>query len=281
MRDAALSWLLLPAYVWQGIGLRRRIERMIPPAGPAHGAFGHGAGQRDVTATHGSPDGDDLGDGGAIRLLVLGDSSAAGVGVERIEEGLACRLAERLHVLTGRPVFWRAAGFNSAVSADLRDHVVPNLVREPYTHILLTTGTNDVKNFHGARRFKREFGGLLYTLRARWPDARIVWSPPVDMLRVPALSPGLAKVLHHRDRVLARLGRRLCLERGILPATTLPRVEQAGFARDGFHASADGAAYAAGHLAGYVLGAAGTNSSLIRAATGRDAGARASGEAGS
>lgn len=247
MRDTLLSWLLLPVYVWQGIALRRHVERMIPPAGPAHGSVG-------LALVQGSSATDEAGDLPQIRLLVLGDSSAAGVGVERIEDGLACRLAERLHDLTGRPVLWRAAGFNSAASADLRDHVVPNLAREPYTHLLLTTGTNDVKNFHGARRFKREFGGLLYALRARWPEARIVWSPPVDMLRVPALAPGLAKVLHHREQVLGRLGRRLCLERGVVPATTLPRVEPAGFARDGFHASAEGAAYAAGHLAGTVLG---------------------------
>lgn len=99
------------------------------------------------------------------------------------------------------------------------------------------------------------------------------------MLRVPALPPALAKVLHQREQGLARLGRRLCLERGILPATTLPRVERAGFARDGFHASAGGAAYAAGHLAGYMLGAAGTRASPASAATGRDAGANGSGEA--
>nr|WP_061929411.1 SGNH/GDSL hydrolase family protein [Aureimonas sp. AU22] len=236
MRTALLSWLMFPVYVWQGIGIRRSIERMLPPAGPFHGSAGA------------------AGDEAAIRLLVLGDSSAAGVGVDRAEDGLAARLAERLAVLTGEAVRWRAVGSNSAVSADVRDYIVPNIAAEGFTHILLSIGTNDVKNFHTARRFKRGFGGLLYALRARWPDARIVWSPPVDMLRVPALPRGLAKVLSLRERVLARLGARLCLERGVVPATTLPRVEPAGFSRDGFHASADGAAYTAGHLAPYLLG---------------------------
>ncbi|WP_182087129.1 SGNH/GDSL hydrolase family protein [Aureimonas sp. ME7] len=238
MNTALASWLLLPVYIWQGIGIRRRIERMLPPTGPSHGVSGSEA----APAAN------------AIRLLVLGDSSAAGVGVDRIEEGLAARLAERMHALTGRTVVWRAVGSNSAVSADVRDLIVPNIARDAFTHILLSVGTNDVKNFHSTRRFKRGFGGLLYALRARWPDARIVWSPPVDMLRVPALPRGLAHVLSLRERMLARLGKRLCLERGVVPATTLPRVEPAGFSRDGFHASAAGAAYAAGHLAPYVLG---------------------------
>ncbi|MFD2236142.1 SGNH/GDSL hydrolase family protein [Aureimonas populi] len=236
MRDAVLSWLMFPVYVWQGVGIRRRIERMRPPEGRTSGSVGGAAGDPD------------------IRLLVLGDSSAAGVGVERIEDSLAPNLARRLHALSGRSVFWRTVGSNSAVSSDLRDFIVPNLAREPFTHIVLSVGTNDLKNFHGARRFKRGFGGLLYALKARFPDARIVWSPPVDMLRVPALPRGLAHVLELRARVIRRLGARLCLERGVVPSVTIPRVEPAGFSRDGFHASAEGQAYVAGHLAAYVLG---------------------------
>lgn len=236
MKDTLLSWLLLPVYVWQGIGIRRRVERMPPPAGDQHGRVGVGD------------------DAPAIRLLVIGDSSAAGVGVERIEESLAPRLAERLYALTGRVVAWRAAGANSAVCSEVRDFVVPNVAREAFTHIVLSIGTNDVKNFHSARRFKRSFGTLLYALRARWPDARIVWSQPVDMLRVPALPRGLALVLELRSRILRRVGARLCVERGAIPATQIPRVEPAGFSRDGFHASAEGHVYVAGHLANYCLG---------------------------
>ncbi|ALN74059.1 MULTISPECIES: SGNH/GDSL hydrolase family protein [unclassified Aureimonas] len=236
MTDTLLSWLLLPVYIWQGIGIRRRIERMPPAAGPQHGLVGPGD------------------DAPSIRLLVIGDSSAAGVGVERVEESLAPRLAERLYALTGRVVAWRAAGSNSAVSAEVRDYVVPLLPYDSFTHIVLSIGTNDIKNFHSGRRFKRAFGTLLYALRARWPEARIVWSQPVDMLRVPALPRGLALVLELRGRILRRIGTRLCLERGAVPATTLPRVEPLGFSRDGFHASAEGHAYVAGHLATYCLG---------------------------
>lgn len=236
MKDTVLSWLMFPVYVWQGIGIRRRIERMPPPPGPATGLVG---------LSEGTPD---------IRLLVLGDSSAAGVGVDDIGESLAPRIAERIYALSGLSVVWRSIGSNSAVSSDLRDHIVPNIAREPYTHIVLSTGTNDLKNFHGARHFKKSFGGLIYALRARFPDARIVWSPPVDMLRVPALPRGLAMVLEMRARMIRRIGSSLCVERGAIAAVTIPRVEPAGFSRDGFHASADGYTYVAGHLTNYVLG---------------------------
>ena len=79
MWKAFLTWLMFPVYVWQGARIRRRIERLRPPEGPLAGYFGPHA-----ESPH-------------IRLLVLGDSSAAGVGVDRMEDSLAVRLAERLH----------------------------------------------------------------------------------------------------------------------------------------------------------------------------------------
>jgi lysophospholipase L1-like esterase len=232
---ALLSWLAFPVYIWQGVGVRRRTPRMLPAGGPVrHRSEG------------GEPD---------IRLLVLGDSSAASVGIESSEQGLAAELSRLIGARTGRAVVWRAAGFNSATSGQIRDHVLPNLAPEPWTHIVVSIGTNDAKNFHSVPRFKREFGGLLYGLRAKWPEARVVWSPVVEMTRVPALPPLLGKILEIRAQAINAKGEALCFERGALPATRLPILDPAaGFSVDGFHASAAGYAAWAEHLLPLVLG---------------------------
>jgi len=229
-----LSWLAFPVYVWQGLCVRRRVERMLPAKGPV----------RHLIAGEGEP----------VRLLVLGDSSAASVGIGHSDHGLAAQLSLRIAARTGRPVIWRAAGFNSATAGHLRDHVLPNLAPEEWTHIVVSIGTNDAKNFHTVRRFKREFGGLLYALRAKWPEALVVWSPVVEMLRVPALPSALGRILEIRASLINGMGVRLCLERGAVPATRLPIVDPAaGFSTDGFHASEAGYAAWADHLLPYVL----------------------------
>jgi lysophospholipase L1-like esterase len=226
----------LPIYIWQGVGVRMRTERMAPADGPV---------------THRV-----AGTGEPVRLLVLGDSSAASVGIAHTDGGLAARLAPLVAEATGRPVEWRAAGFNSATAGQVRDFVVPNLAHEPWTHVVVSIGTNDAKNFHTARRFRREFGGLLYALRAKWPQARLAWSPVVDMTLVPALPKTLGRLLEIRAALINRLGEQLCRERGAIPATRLPILDpQAGFASDGFHASAAGYRAWAEHMAGFVLGA--------------------------
>ena len=224
-----LSWLAFPAYAWQGIGVRLRIRRLLPAEGPV---------------THTLP-----GQGTAVRLLVLGDSSAASVGIARTDGGIAARLADMLARDTGRPVTWRAAGFNSATATQLRDHVVPNLAHDDWTHVVLAVGTNDAKNFHTVSRFKRDFGGLLYALRAKFPGARIVWSPVVDMTTVPALPPLLARILEIRAQAINAMGTRLCHERGVVPASRLPVEDPSlGFSTDGFHASEAGYRAWAEHL---------------------------------
>src|SRR6476660_3078036 len=72
-----LNWLAFPVYVWQGLSVRRRVQRMLPAEGPVIHRI--------------------AGEGEPINLLVLGDSSAASVGVESSERGLAARIAHRAH----------------------------------------------------------------------------------------------------------------------------------------------------------------------------------------
>lgn len=230
-----LTWFAFPVYVWQGLGVRRRTTRMRPAAGPV---THHITGREP-----------------AVSLLVVGDSSAASVGIGRSEDGLAAQLALLISERTGRAVRWRAAGFNSATAGQIRDHVVPNLSPEPWTHIVLAVGTNDTKNFHTVPRFKREFGGLLYALRAKWPEARIVWSPVLEFTRAPAMPSLLGRILEVRAAEMNRTGERLCNERGALPAPRLPITDpQAGFSSDGFHASEAGYRAWAEHLLEHVVG---------------------------
>ncbi|EFG2885492.1 SGNH/GDSL hydrolase family protein, partial [Escherichia coli] len=103
-------------------------------------------------------------------------------------------------------------------------------------------------------RFKKDFGGMLYALRAKFPEARVVWSPVVDLTRVPALPSMLGKILEIRAGAMNRMGERLCNERGAVAAARLPVEDPvAGFSTDGFHASEAGYRVWAEHLAPFVL----------------------------
>ena len=228
------SWLLVPVAVVSGLRVRANTPRLSPPEGRPYGSAGKA-------------------DNVCLRLLVVGDSSAAGVGVADVSDTVGAQLASILHQRTGKSVSWRNAGANSAICAEIRDHVVPHLERLDYTHIVIAAGTNDAKNFLTAKRFKRGFGGLLYAVHAKWPDARIIWSPVIDMRTVPSLPPLLARILQMRASIINRVGRRLCPERFAVAAPQLHPHDPSGFSQDGFHAGAGGYRYWAELLAETIL----------------------------
>lgn len=230
---ALLSWIAFPVYAVQGIGVRLRTPRLTPAPGNPVGAI--------------------EGKAPAIRLLVLGESSAAAVGLSSLDDGLATCLAREFHKRTGRAVQYRAAGFNSATAAQLRDHVVPSLAPDDWTHIVLAVGVNDSKNFNTGRHWKKGFGGLLYALKARFPHAAIYWSEVLPMTDVPAMPRPLADILEVRAKMVNRIGGRLCNERG---ATAIPRMtglHPDGFCSDGFHASEAGNAAWAEHITEHIF----------------------------
>ena len=192
---AALSWLCLPVYIWQGLGVRRSSLRLSPPS------------RQSVSAIEGK--------GKPIYLLLVGDSSAAGVGVKDIRHSLGGQLVEILAKNSGRPVKIRIAGCNSATAGQIRDFTIPNIEREQFTHVILNIGTNDAKNFHTSMRFKREFGTLIYAINSRFPNADIIWSGIIDLSAIPALPTPLNKVLGIRSRELVRRGTAICQERSV------------------------------------------------------------------
>lgn len=235
MRKAELwlSWLLLPIYIIQGLSVRRKSIRLTPPT-PQH---------LDEVPGTGKP----------IRLLMVGDSSAAGVGVDTIKDSLAGHLQDWLSQKSKRPIHIRIAGCNSATSGQIRDFVVPNIKREKFTHVILCIGTNDAKNFHTGRRFCRDFGTLLYALRTRFPTASILWPGILDLSQVPTLPWPLNEILGIRSREMMRRGQILCQERLAEVPEGQWSTQRDNFAIDGFHASAQGYRQWAKVLAEHIL----------------------------
>ncbi len=241
--QSLLSWLSLPVYVWQGLAVRRNSLRLAPPV---HNGW--------VTAdAPGGKEGVSNGNSMPVKILLIGDSSAAGVGVNHIEDSLGGALPGIVAGLTKRPVALRIAGNNSATSAQIRDHVVPHLAHDNYDFICLNIGTNDAKNFHRGSTFCKNFGTLLYALRTRFPSAIIVWSGIIDMSEIPALPSPLNKILGIRSRILNRNGQILCSERGAYAPDPDWQVIPENFSVDGFHASQKGYREWAEKLGAYLV----------------------------
>jgi lysophospholipase L1-like esterase len=215
MRLEAARLLLAPVLLTQGRNVRRTIPRLSEPPGERQGVEGTGP---------------------LLRVLILGDSAAAGVGARHQDEALLgrvrARCAERWRVE------WRLIGCTGATTASTV-RLVEGL--EPFsTDVVVTSlGVNDVTGGVSRRRFLHGQRRLVALLRERLGASLVILSGVPPMGRFVTLPQPLRWYLGaratHLDRALRALaeGERGCVH--------LPQHEMAAagpMAPDGFHPAA-------------------------------------------
>lgn len=157
-----------PVLLFQGKRVRRTALRLPEAAGRRTGLEG---------TTFG---------GAALRLLVLGDSSAAGVGVEHQEQALAQPLAQELAKRLARPVAWQLiakSGVETAETLALLDAEA----LQPADVLVTALGVNDVTAQRSLDHFVGDYRRMLDAVRGRAGISLFVASglPPMHLL--PAL----------------------------------------------------------------------------------------------
>jgi lysophospholipase L1-like esterase len=207
--------LLFPVLLVQGLLVRRRVLRLPEASGP----------------TSGSVPGPD-----PLRLLVLGESTAAGVGAATHAAALTGQLA----VALGRGVRWRVIG-RSGLTASAARGLVPRPLDADVVVVVL--GVNDTKNLVPVRRWRTDLLRLIIAIG----DVPVVLTgvPPMDAF--PSLPQPLRLLLGLRSRELDAA------------AASLPRVTHLPmprelltpelFCEDGFHPSEAGYRLWAGSIA--------------------------------
>ncbi|WP_309620243.1 SGNH/GDSL hydrolase family protein, partial [Salinibacterium sp.] len=104
-----------------------------------------------------------------LRLLVLGDSTAAGVGAATQDEALPGNLARGLRAHTGRGVHWQAVGRNGATARDLVTDYLDTAVTGRWDVVFLTIGANDALGLRTRAAFARDIRSILTALTAVSP----------------------------------------------------------------------------------------------------------------
>lgn len=224
MSRHALWWLatlpLLPLVVPLALHTRRTALRLPVAQGEPSG----------TAAAHLS--------GEPLRLLLIGESTVAGVGVQRLDQALGACLAQALAERLGRPVRWRACGENGITAAEARERLLPPALAEPADLALLVFGVNDTTHLTPSRRWHSALCGMADSLRAR--GVRVAFSAVPPLQHFSALPWLLRQWLGRRARLLdgelrvlsGRSGAEYC-------ALNLP-FEPRYLAEDGYHPSALG-----------------------------------------
>ncbi len=222
----ALRLALAPVCLVQGLAVRRRAQVLPEAAGPRSGRSGQGE---------------------TLRLLILGDSSAAGVGAVHQNDALSGRLAVELD---GFDLHWRLEARTGATTASTLA-ALQAMPQGRFDAAVIALGVNDVTRQVPLRRWLAAQGTLWKVLQYRFGlrHAYLSGVPPMGLF--PLLPQPLRGVLGARA---AQFDAALAAQAAMRPAVRhLPfdaaLLDSALMAADGFHPGPEIYRLWAAHLA--------------------------------
>ncbi len=213
LRHAVATVALGPVLLAQGRRVRRTVPVLPEAEGPREG---------------------DSGSGPLLRLLILGDSAAAGVGARTQDEALSGQLAVSL-----APTFrlrWKLLAFTGATTTDMLDHL-QGLPAEAFDVVVTSLGVNDVTGRVSLAAWRRAQQELIAVLQARFGARHILLSGLPPMHRFPALPQPLRWYVGSRARDFNRALASVAASRPGCEFLALGHemMDTSAMAGDGFH----------------------------------------------
>ncbi len=182
--------------------------------------------------------------GPAVKVALLGDSSAAGYGVDSVEETPGAFIASGVAEAADRRVYLVSVARVGAQSKDLADQVDAVLPLEPHVAVLFI-GANDVTHAVHVRTSARLLGRSVRRLREAGVEVVVATCP--DLGTIEPLAPPLRQIARAWSRRLAaaqattvmELGGRTVAVASIL-TSEFRQLSDLLFGPDRFHPSAAG-----------------------------------------
>lgn len=231
MTHNLIKLTLAPVLLAQGAYVRRVTPRLTEPTGP-----------RDGTTGTGKP----------LRLLITGDSAAAGVGVQTQTDALTGQLTKTL--ATDFHVIWKLIARSGWTTGELIEHlkILPDT---PFDVVVTSLGVNDVLTGKAPKAWRQSQVELINLLREKFGAPQIILTHTPPMHSFPALPQPLRWFLgqgaHRLNRELATLVTQFSGCQAL--AFEMPLAREL-MASDGFHPGAAGYALWAEQVAARISG---------------------------
>lgn len=181
------------------------------------------------------------GNGGSdVKLLVIGESTVAGLGARTHATALTGQFADRLSERLQKAVRWTVIGKNGVTARRTIEELVPQIPNEKFDYILIGLGGNDVMKLSSPRKWRRDMTELIGILRERNPDARIFLSNCPVIKVSPAIPQPIKFILWELSKLHDANVRQFTASMANVFYYHQPRAVSEGFFADGIHPSEKG-----------------------------------------
>ena len=186
----------------------------------------------------------------SMRLLIVGDSTAAGVGVAYVRDALPRQLAAILAERRSCTVAWTVLARTGATASFTAQELVPGAPFEQDISVVLV-GVNDALRMTPRRAWRASMDRLVDALQEHVrPGGQIVLAGLPNLGQFRTFPQPLRAVLGWRGRALDRDLRRIARRRKVVTYVAMPPVSWPEmFAEDRFHPNAAAYRALAAHFA--------------------------------
>jgi len=166
-----ISLPLLPFMYLQGRRIRASVPRLAEATGP----------QGKVVV--------DSKSNRSLKIIFLGESTIAGLGVKTHEEGFAGSFAREMAKQWTVNVDWRVYARSGYNAHRLHHKILPKIEEDSADLIVIGLGGNDAFELHGPAKWRREIAALVASIRFKFPTSPIVFCNMPPIKEFPAFSP--------------------------------------------------------------------------------------------
>lgn len=235
---------LIPVYLYQGKKLQRSVVRLPEAEGERHGSTPLSSSLSDTESKQAKSKQKD-----ALNLMIIGDSSAAGVGVDSQKEAL---MGQLLTALQQQPlsaqfshIHWSLYATTGHTSFDIlrRLYILPTPTAA-IDIMVVVVGVNDATKNVSTTLWQTQLGEIITIAQRKFQAKQIVFCSLPPMAKMPALPAPLNQFIAAKSTRFDKLLQKVCQQSsavsyfgfdldGFIKDTDTTK----WFAKDGFHPS--------------------------------------------
>ncbi len=209
-----------PFLYLQGKYVRRKIGRLPDASGETNGKSGT---EKET-----------------VKLLVIGESTAAGVGARTHETGLAGHFSRFLSEKLNKTIEWQVVSRSGITIAETIRELVPKIPDEKFDYILLALCGNEVLKLNGPRKSRRDMLKLIEILESKNEGATFFITNAPAVRLSPILPFPIKQILGNLSAIHDKNAQEFTAEMPRVFYFNQPNYVPADFFADGIHPSEKG-----------------------------------------
>ncbi|WP_282088398.1 SGNH/GDSL hydrolase family protein [Aquimarina algiphila] len=124
-----------------------------------------------------------------LRVLAIGESTIAGVGVKTHQEGFTGSFASELALKLESNIHWKVYAKSGYTAEKVTERIIPKINEIDTDIIVIGLGGNDAFTLNSPKKWRSQIQELIYQLRLKFKNAIIIFANMPPIKEFPAFTP--------------------------------------------------------------------------------------------